>query len=107
MSNIQPYRPQSAIGRSGRALARLSTDTSIAVAVTEARAEVEAAKVDGIAAVGAKALQDVAMISQIEQSLAQIVPHASGRLATVADLAALSMADVVANAGRRMGRPQC
>jgi len=35
------------------------------------------------------------------------VPHASGRLATVADLAALSMADVVANAGRRMGRPQC
>jgi len=107
MSNIQPYRPQSTIGRSGRALARLSTDTSIAVAVTEARAEVEAAKVDGIAAVGAKALHDVAMLSQIEQSLAQIVPHASGRLATIADLTALSLADVVANAGRRIGRSGC
>jgi hypothetical protein len=107
MSNIQQYRMQSAVGRSSRALVRLSTDTSIAVAMAEARAEVEAAKVDGIAAVGAKALQDVALLSQIEQSLAQVVPHASGRLATVADLAALSMADVVASAGRRIGRPQC
>ena len=40
----------------------------------------------------------------MDQSLAQTVPHASGRLATIADLAAISMAGVVADAARRIGR---
>ncbi|WP_460827934.1 hypothetical protein, partial [Nostocoides australiense] len=72
--------------------------------VIQAKAEVEAAKVDGVSAVAAKAMQDVALLSQMEQSLAQAVPHASGRLATVADLAAISIAGVVADAARRIGR---
>jgi hypothetical protein len=65
------------------------------VSVTDARAEIEDAKVNAIAAVGMRAMQDVALLSQVEQSLAQTVPQASGRLATIADLAALSMADGV------------
>jgi hypothetical protein len=104
MSNLQPYRPPAAVRRTGRALVRLSNETSYAVSVTDARAEIEEAKVNGIAAVGIRAMQDVALLSQVEQSLAQTVPQASGRLATIADLAALSMADVVANAARRIGR---
>lgn len=104
MSNIQPCQPLLPAARTVRALARLSNDTSLSVASTQAKAEVEAAKIDGVASVAAKALQDVALLSQMEQSLAQAVPQASGRLATVADLAALSMADVVANAARRIGR---
>lgn len=104
MTDIQPYQPLLPATRTARALSRLSGETSLAVATTQARAELEAAKVDGVAAVAANALQDVALLSQMEMALAQTVPHASGRLATVADLAALSIADVVATAARRIGR---
>lgn len=104
MSNIQLYTPLLPAGRTARQLARLSNDTSLSIAVTQAKAEVEAAKVDAVGAIAAKALQDVALLSQVEQSLAQAVPHASGRLATIADLAAISMASVVADAARRVGR---
>ncbi len=103
--DIQPYTPNLLpTPRTNRALGRLSTETTIAIAFTQAKAEIEAAKVDGVSAVAAKALQDVALLSQMEQSLAQAVPHASGRLSTVADLAAIAIADLVANASRRIGR---
>ncbi|MEI2775205.1 MAG: hypothetical protein V9G19_04390 [Tetrasphaera sp.] len=104
MSQLQPYTNILPTTRVTRTLTRLSTDTTISTAVIQAKAEVEAARVDGVSSVAAKAMQDVALLSQIEQSLAQAVPHASGRLATVADLAALSIAGVVADAARRIGR---
>ena len=104
MTSLQPYTPLLPAGRTARTLSRLSTDTTISTAVIHAKAEVEAAKVDAFSAVAAKAMQDVALLSQMEQSLTQAVPHASGRLATVADLAALSIAGAVADAARRIGR---
>ena len=104
MSQIQPYQPLALASRTGRALARLSNETALAVALVDAKADVEATKVDGVTTVAAKALHSVALLSQMEQSLAQTVPHASGRLATVADLAALSLAEVVANAAHKIGR---
>lgn len=104
MSSLQPYNPLLPAGRVSRALSRVSTETTISTAIIQAKVEVEAAKVDGVSAVAAKAMQDVALLSQIEQSLAQTVPHASGRLATVADLAAISIAGVVSDAARRIGR---
>ena len=104
MSTMEPYRPQPVLGRSARALTRLSGATTLAIAVTEAKAEIEAAKIDGISAVAAKALHDVALLSQVEQGLAQAVPHASGRLATIADLASLSLAGAVTDAAHRIGR---
>lgn len=105
MSNLQPYGGGLVpTARANRALAKLGIDTTVAAAATQAKAEVEAAKIDGISAVTATALQDVALLSQMEQSLATAVPHASGRLATVADLAAISVAGVVADAAHRIGR---
>jgi hypothetical protein len=104
MSNVQPYGGLVPATRANRVLAKLSTDTTLATAITQAKAEVEAAKIDGVASVACKAMQDVALLSQMESALAQAVPHASGRLATVADLAALSVAGVVADAARRIGR---
>jgi hypothetical protein len=104
MANVQPYQGLLPAARTVRAVSRLSHDTDLSVAISQAKAEVEAAKVAGVAAVAGKAMQDVALLSQIEQSLAQAVPHASGRLATVADLAALSIAEVVATAARSVGR---
>lgn len=102
--DLQPYQPLLPAARTTRTLTRLSNETTIAIAVTQAKAELESAKIDGVAAVAAKAMQDVALLSQVEQSLAQTVPHASGRLATIADLAALAIADVTASAARRIGR---
>lgn len=103
MSSLQPYKTLPA-GRVARALSKVSSETAISSAVIQGKAEVEATRVDGVSAVAAKAMQDVALLSQIEQSLAQTVPHASGRLAAVADLAAISIAGVVADAARRIGR---
>ena len=104
MTQIQPYQSLLPVSRTGRALSRLSDETTLATSRVQTKAEIEASKVDGVAAVAGKALQDVPLLSQMEQSLAQAVPHASGRLATVADLAAVSMAGIVADAARRIGR---
>lgn len=103
MSNIQPYAARSPLNRTGRALQRLTDDTTLAVAVVESRIDIEIAKVDGITAVAGRAMQNVALLSQVEVALSQAVPHASGRLSTIADLAALSLADVVAGTARRLG----
>ena len=55
---LQPYTPNLLpTPRTNRALGRLSTETTIAIAFTQAKAEIEAAKVDGVSAVAAKALQ--------------------------------------------------
>ena len=78
---LTPYTSFIPTARTSRALTRISNDTIVSTTVVHAKAEVEAAKVDGVSAVTAKALQDVALLSQMEQSLAQTVPHASGRLA--------------------------
>jgi hypothetical protein len=104
MSMLQPYRPSTGLSRTDRTLVRLSGDATVAVAITQAKAEVEGAKVDGVSAVAARALQNVALLSQMEQSLAQAVPHASGRLATIADLASLALAGAVSDAAQRIGR---
>lgn len=101
-SSIQPYNTFVPAVRTARVLGRISNDTTVATAVIRARAELEAAKIDGVSAIAAKAIQDVALLSQVEQSLAQAVPHASGRLATVADLAAVAMAGIVADSARRI-----
>lgn len=102
MSNLERYTGGALPSRANRSIRRIETNTSIESAVINARAEIEMVKLDNVAAVAGQAMRDVALVSQLEQSLAQSVPHASGRLAAIADMAALSMSDVVANAARRI-----
>jgi len=105
MSNIQPYRPSTLeTRRVNKGLARLAVDTGLTIAGTEAKAEIEAAVIDGIAYVGQRAMQDVALLTQMEQQLASAVPLATSRLQAIGDMTALSMADVVAGTSRRLGR---
>lgn len=104
MANIREYGGLVPVARATREMTRVHVETQVASAIIQARAEVEAARLDGIASITAKAMQDVALLSQMEQSLAQAVPHASGRLAIIADLASVSMAEVVASAARRCSR---
>lgn len=105
MSTIQPYRPSPIEARRiSRGLSRLAVETGLAVAGVEARAEIDAAVIDGIAYVGQRAMQDVALLTQLEQQLAAAVPLAASRLQAIGDMTALGMADVVAGTARRLGR---
>lgn len=105
MSSIQPYRPTPIEARRvTKALSRLHEETGLTIACTEAKAEMQAAVVDGIAYVGQRAMQDVALLTQMEQQLTTAVPLAASRLQAIGDMTALGMADVVASTARRLGR---
>lgn len=102
-SQLQPYRPNGLEQyRANKALSRLAGETGLALAGTEARVEIEVAVLDGIATVGATAMRDIAMVSQLEQQLSAAVPLATSRLQAIGDMTALAMADVVASAHRRI-----
>jgi hypothetical protein len=115
MSDIQRYEatssllpslsPSSRLARhTNRELSQVDARTTIGIARIEAVAELQAVKVDAVAHVGRRAMQDVALLSQVEMQLATATPHASGRLATIADLTAVAMSDVVLETARRIGR---
>lgn len=110
MSNIELYNPTSGLlaGRQTKALARglasVHYSSALQVARIEAAVQCREAVADGITAVTAKAMQHVAVVSQAEQNMAQTVPHASGRLAAVADAHALAMTAIVMDTAHALGR---
>jgi len=74
MSNLQPFRTGSLSSRVGRELTRLNDRADLALACTSAAADIEAAKLDGLQLLAGRAMQGVALVSQLEQQLA---PHRS------------------------------
>lgn len=100
--NIQPLSLRGR-GRS-RALSRIDSDTDIALAIVESKAEIQASKASAIAYTGKRAMHEVAMISQLEQQLASVVPMATSRLQAIGDIVALSAAEVVAETLYRVNR---
>lgn len=105
MTNMQVYRSGSIdTWRVSKSLSRLAIETGMTIAYTEAKAEIDATVIHGIAYVGQMAMQDVALLTQMEQQLATAVPLAASRLQAIGDMATLGMADVVAGSPRRLGR---
>jgi hypothetical protein len=111
MNDIAVYggRLNSSLSRSvgrnlSRELARVSGGAQLGLARIEAQAELQASKADAVAYVGSRAMQNVAMLSQLEQQLAQAVPMATSRLQGIADMAALGMADVMTDTVMRLRR---
>lgn len=114
MTNLQPYEGARsslvALGggrlarQANRELAQIDARTNVGVARIEAVAALQATKASAVAHVGRRAMQEVALVSQIETQLATAVPHASGRLAAIADMTAVAMTDVVMETARRIGR---
>lgn len=114
MSTIQPHMsgevlpawpPGSRLARqTGHALAQIEAGTTVGVARIEAAAELQAMKASAVAHVGRRGMQEIALLSQVETQLAQAVPHASGRLASIADLTAVAVSEVVLESARRIGR---
>jgi hypothetical protein len=103
MSEVQVYRPFAVDQRRvSRALERLTADTGLTIALIEDRADIEAAVIQGIGHVGITAMSEAAVVSDIEQILALAIPHASGRLATLADLTALEMGLAIQSSARRI-----
>jgi hypothetical protein len=67
-------------------------------------AELAQGKTDAVAHVGGHAMQRVALLSQLEQQLAQTVPLASTRLQGIADLTTMGVGEVVVDTIARLRR---
>jgi hypothetical protein len=109
MSNLIPSTGGSFAGRRddkalNRAISGYDRTKAVGMARMEMQAELEATKVHAIGYVGQQAMQAVTMVSQLEGQLGQACPLAVTRLQGIADITALSMAQVVADATRRIGR---
>ena len=88
---------------SGRAVARTQANTEVALAKVESQALQQVAKAQAVGYVGQQAMQTVALVSQMEQQLGQACPLAVTRLQGIADMTALSVAQVVADTARKLG----
>jgi hypothetical protein len=102
MSEIERYRQRGSMNRVHREFARIADRADIECVITQAKAEIEVAKLDGLQAIAGRAMQGVALVSQLEQQLAQTVPIAASRLQAIGDIHALATADVTASAARRL-----
>lgn len=106
MSDIQRYRPQSPASssrsRTGREIARIAVQADLAIARSNAIADLELAKLDALQIITGRAMQGVALVSQLEQQLSSAVPLDTIRLQAIGDMHALASADVVASAPRRL-----
>lgn len=96
-----------AVGRrEDRVLARqldvLDRTQTYYLARIEAQAQLEAAKAHAVGFVGQQAMQAVTMVSQLEGQLGTVCPLAVTRLQGIADLTALSIAQVVSDTARRL-----
>ena len=108
MSNLIPTRNSTVTRRpsviTGRALARLDNQTELGIAEIEAKAELQVTRVMAVGYVGKKAMQEVALISQLEQQLSTLVPLATSRLQAIGDITALSAAEIVSDTVRKVNR---
>lgn len=107
MANIIPAA-SGAIERqsryAGRTLSRLDTQTDIEVAKIDQAAEIQATRASAVGYVAKRAMQEVAMLSQMEAQLSMLVPLAVSRLQAIGDIAAMSQAEVVSQTVRRVLR---
>jgi len=87
-----------------RFTARVSANARKELVVMEAEADLQVARVQAVGHVGQQAMQSVAMVSQLEGQLAELVPLATTRLQAIADMTALATAEVVAGTLKRISR---
>jgi hypothetical protein len=85
-----------------RSLAAIHDQGLVKLGEVQQQALVQTAKADAVAYVGRSAMLHVAMLSQAEQELAQLVPLAASRLQGIADTVTLTLAEVVVDTATRM-----
>jgi len=109
MSELQPYRPSGGLsaftrGTTGRALTRLEQQHLVRTASVRSEALVQEEKIEAVCQLGQWAQQGIALMTQLEQQLSQLVPLAASRLQAIGDLTTLSVSEVVADAVHQVRR---
>lgn len=79
---------------------RLRRAKEIGIAIEQGRAEVQAARIRGLQRVTEEAMRCAGDLTLVESYWMQRVPYAAGRFQHLADTAAMSAADIVAETGR-------
>jgi len=90
--------------QTNRALARIDDQVEVGLAEIRAKAELQVGKVVATTFVGKKAMHEVALLSQLEQQLAMLVPSATSRLQALGDMVALDAAEIVSDTVWILGR---
>lgn len=108
MSDLERYGGRGLARResrlAGRALTRLDAQAQVSLGKIEVEADLQVARVHGLAYVGQQAMQATAIVSELEGQLGQMVPGARGRLTGIADITTLGMAEIVADTVRKVSR---
>jgi hypothetical protein len=108
MSNMAPYVRSPGGGQlsrqTARDLATIDQATEIATARAAAAGDVQQARIDAVARAGAYAMQQVALVSQMQQQLALAAPAASGDLDFIKTMTVLGIGQVVADTSRTVNR---
>lgn len=106
MPNLTPYHRPPVRRADSRQLTRnleaLEAGLRQEIARIEVAAEVQAVRVAAVVGVGKRALQEVALLTQVEQQLATLVPLATTRLQAIGDVTALAVAEVVSDTQRQV-----
>ena len=90
--------------QTARDLAAIDHSTEIRAARVAAAGEVQQARIDAVARTGAYALQQVALVSQMQQQLALAAPAASGDLDFIRTMTVMGIGQIVADTGRAVNR---
>lgn len=90
--------------QAARELAAIDHATDLRSAAIAAAGEVQQAKVDTIARTGAYAMQQAALVAQVQQQLALAAPAASGDLDFIKTMTVIGMGQAVADTARAVNR---
>ena len=107
MSEISPYSSAlsgSEIRQANRSFAETQLDAVRSQMAIRAQADVSQTQLDAVSGLGARAMQNIAAVSSMEQQLAQQVPHAGQRLAAIADVTTAASLDIIVDAAQRFRR---
>lgn len=114
MSSIEPYTQSTFPGRptiggrlarqTARDLAAIDHGTDTTTARIAAAGEIQQVKVDAVARTGAYAMQQVALVAQMQQQLALAAPAASGDLDFIKTMTVMGVGQIVADTSRAVNR---
>lgn len=106
MSELLPSgRPSFGLQRQvKRGLMNITVETGLATARLQSEAEIQSARMSGIAQVGARAQEELALLVNHERLIAEAVPDAEPGLLYLRDITQMAMAAALMDAGRKLGR---
>ncbi|MCF8785257.1 hypothetical protein [Rhodococcus ruber] len=115
MSTIEPYGSTfphampSATGnrlarQTARELAAIDHATQVRTTAVASAGEIQQAKIDAIAQTGAYAMQQAALVAQVQQQLALAAPAAAGDLDFLKTMTVMGIGQIVADTSRAVNR---